>query len=78
MQTGVPMETAMMSHQLDQAEATAATAAGLTALNGVASMMVSHYSKQEEWSHRSVLDEHENSSKENLNGEPGCIYTIEY
>jgi hypothetical protein len=48
MQTGVPMETAMMSHQLDQAEATAATAAGLTALNGVASMMVSHYSKQEE------------------------------
>jgi hypothetical protein len=40
----VPMETAMTSHQLDQV---AATTAGLTALDGVASMMVSHYSKQE-------------------------------
>jgi hypothetical protein len=47
MQTSVPVGTAMtMSHQLDQIqvyEATAATAApGQTALDGVASMMVSH------------------------------------
>jgi hypothetical protein len=46
--------------------------------HGVASMMVSHCSKQEAWSHRSVLDEHENSSRENLSGEPGCMNTIEY
>jgi hypothetical protein len=37
----------MTSHQLDQVYATAATTAGLTMLNGAASMMVSHYSKQE-------------------------------
>jgi hypothetical protein len=49
-------------------------------LDGVASMMVSHYLKREASSHRSVLDEHEHSAnKENQrNGEPGCIYTIEY
>jgi hypothetical protein len=70
----------MMKHQLDQVEAAAATTAGLTALDGVAStMMVSHYSKQEAWSHKSVLDKHENTNKENSrNREPGCIYTIEY
>jgi hypothetical protein len=80
MQTSVPMGTAITSHQLDQVKAITATTAGLTALDGVASsMMVSHYSKREAWSHRSVLlDEHENSSKENSNQEPGCIYTIEY
>jgi hypothetical protein len=45
MQTGVPMGTMMMRHQLDQDPA---TIAGLTALDGVASMMmVSHYSKRE-------------------------------
>jgi hypothetical protein len=35
------------SYQLDQVKATAATTAGLTALDGVASMMVSHYLKRE-------------------------------
>ena len=84
MQTSVPVGTAMtMSCQLDQVyQAAAATTAGQTALDGVASMMVPHYLKQEAWSHRSVLDEHENSSKENSNRElgqePGCIYMIEY
>jgi hypothetical protein len=40
-------------------------------LDGVASMMVSHYSKREAWSHRSVFDKHENSNKENpRNKEP--------
>jgi hypothetical protein len=50
MHTSVPvgsvlMGTVMTSHLLDQVTA---TTAGLTALDGVASMMVSHhYSKQE-------------------------------
>jgi hypothetical protein len=76
MNTSVPMGTTMTRHRLDQ----------VPALDGVASMMVSQYSKREAWSHRSVLDEHENSKKENpwnrepkrRNREPGCIYTIEY
>jgi hypothetical protein len=72
MQTSVPMGTTMMRHQLDQVPAR-------NALDGVASMMVSHYLKREASSHRSVLDEHENSNKGNpRNREPGCIYTIEY
>jgi hypothetical protein len=40
MQTSVPMGTTMTRHQLDQVPAR-------HALDGVASMMVSHYSKQE-------------------------------
>jgi hypothetical protein len=64
MQTSVPMETMMTRHRLDQ----------VPALDWVASMMLSHYLKQEAWSHRSVLDKHENPR----NREPGCIYTIEY
>jgi hypothetical protein len=60
--------------QLDQVPA---TTAGLFVLDGVASMMVSYYSKREARSHRSVLDKHENSNKENpRNREPGCIHTI--
>jgi hypothetical protein len=47
MQTSVPMGTTVTSHQLDQVKATAATTTGLAALDGVASMMVSHYLKRE-------------------------------
>jgi hypothetical protein len=53
MQTSVPVGTAMttMSHQLDQIQVyqatAAATAPGQTALDGVATLMVSHHSKRE-------------------------------